>query len=274
MCGIAGFSLHGFSRNGSLDQQTVRSLLQHRGPDDFGTFLSQDTKLGLFHARLSILDPSPDGHQPMFSASGNSVIVFNGEIYNFYELRSELEISGYSFASQTDTEVLLSLYEKFKSDFPSFSLVEVATKFVQSLNGIFAFAIWDFESDSLLLCRDGLGVKPLYYINDNNGFCFASEAKVFSSHHPSIDIPSLNRYLTFLWNPGCTTADAHVVKVSPGEAIIVTNGVIKERFFWYTSPTIIAKLSKKPFSTRSESIAGSEYFLRQAVHRQLVSDYL
>ena len=147
MCGILGFSCF----NGSLNLSDSLSKLGHRGPDDSGIFENKSCEIGLAHARLSILDLSSLGHQPMVDESDEVVIVFNGEIYNYRELRTELEADGLSFRSQSDTEVLLKLY-----------LVH-GEKMLPLLNGIFAFAVWDRKERLLHLARDRMGKKPLYY---------------------------------------------------------------------------------------------------------------
>jgi len=141
MCGIVGFS--GAFRAAAL--HAGLEAIGHRGPDDSGTFLDSSRGVGLGHARLAILDLSPLGHQPMASADGSVVLVFNGEIYNFRELRSELTARGFAFRGHSDTEVLLSMY-----------LAE-GEAMLPRLNGIFAFALWDTRSQTLLLVRDGLG---------------------------------------------------------------------------------------------------------------------
>lgn len=189
MCGILGFS--GF--NGSLNLSDSLSKLGHRGPDDSGIFENKSCEIGLAHARLSILDLSSLGHQPMVDESDEVVIVFNGEIYNFRELRTELEADGLSFRSQSDTEVLLKLY-----------LVH-GEKMLPLLNGIFAFAVWDGRRKRLFIARDALGVKPLYYSFGDSGFTFASEIKALpnlGAISKDLDHAALHRYLTFLWCPG------------------------------------------------------------------------
>ena len=159
MCGIAGYW-------GGFDARLLGEMgrsIAHRGPDDVGDYHDSDAGIGLVHRRLSILDLSPTGHQPMASDDGAVVLVFNGEIYNFRELRTDLESSGHRFRGHSDTEVLLALY------------LREGEGMLSRLNGIFAFAIWDARSRKLFLARDGLGVKPLYYAETDAGFIFASE---------------------------------------------------------------------------------------------------
>jgi asparagine synthase (glutamine-hydrolysing) len=149
--------------NSDLRLRPSRLIIE--APDDFGLFVDRASGVGLAHTRLSILDLSPLGHQPMHSEDGAVVLVFNGEIYNFRNLRAELKAAGYRFRSHTDTEVLLNLY-----------LAE-GEAMLQRLNGIFAFALWDQRSEALLLARDAFGVKPLYIAAENGLFAFSSEIK-------------------------------------------------------------------------------------------------
>ena len=159
MCGIAG--LNGTFSAVSLTAMT--DAIAHRGPDASGYLLEPEQGIGLGHRRLSILDVSPLGNQPMTSADGRYTIVYNGEIYNFRELRQELDLMGVKLRSHSDTEVLLELYARRGADV------------VSKLNGIFAFAIWDRTSRELTLFRDRRGTKPLYYAMTKDSFAFASE---------------------------------------------------------------------------------------------------
>src|SRR5689334_8555235 len=161
MCGIAGFS-------GNFDPsmlQRMSDVIRHRGPDDADTLYLPHDGVGLAHRRLSIIDLSPGGRQPMWDATRSVCIVYNGEVYNYRELRRELERERFDFRNHTDTEVILNLYRRDGAEALS------------KLNGIFAFALWDGRSRSLLIARDGLGVKPLYYAQTANGLVFASELK-------------------------------------------------------------------------------------------------
>ena len=256
MCGILGFS-------GRFDRSmlnTVLSAISHRGPDDSGTFFDATEGVGLGHTRLSINDLSPLGHQPMVGDQGNVVLIFNGEIYNFKELRKELEAKGILFSGHSDTEVLLNLY-----------LVE-GESMLPKLNGIFAFVIWDHRNKSLFIVRDSLGVKPLYYTESTNGFAFASEIKALLHLVPErreLDAVALHRYLSFLWCPGAGTPLKSVRKLLPGEAMLVRDGRIQRRWTWYQLPVfrgVRADLAKP------DAIAGTEAHLRLAVKRQMVAD--
>jgi asparagine synthase (glutamine-hydrolysing) len=256
MCGILGF----FGRFDHSMLDTVLRAIAHRGPDDSGTFSDATEGIGLGHTRLSINDLSPLGHQPMVGDLGNVVLIFNGEIYNFKELRKELEAKGILFNGNSDTEVLLNLY-----------LVE-GEAMLPKLNGIFAFVIWDNRNKSLFIVRDSLGVKPLYYTEATNGFAFASEIKVLLQLVPDkreLDTLALHRYLSFLWCPGAGTPLKSIRKLLPGEAMLVRDGRIQRRWTWYQLPVfrgVRADLDKP------DAIARTEAHLRQAVQRQMVAD--
>lgn len=256
MCGIAG--TFGFSS--VFDNvDSVRSSLKHRGPDDYG-FFQDNGLLTLFHTRLSIQDLTKNGHQPFHSSDGRFTLIFNGEIYNFRELRLMLAKKGHEFHSFSDSEVLLKLYIEYGSDFLS------------DLNGIFAFAIWDSLEKSLFLARDALGVKPLYYLANNQCFIFASEIKVLmalGADFGSLDYETIERYLSFLWCPGDGTPFQNIKKLLPGEAMVVRSGSIERRWLWYQLPAFRRKVK---LSNKLEAIEGTRKHLKDAVHRQLVAD--
>ena len=255
MCGIVGIF------GGDLNSlNSANSLISHRGPDDDGIYINRTLNIGLGHRRLSILDTSSFGHQPMFSDDGKLVLVFNGEIYNYKELRSDLKRKGFVFQGKSDTEVLLKLY------------LSEGKKMLSKLNGIFTFAILDINSELLFLARDALGVKPLYYSTEDNAFAFASEIKALLKLIPNnkeLDVESINRYLSFLWCPGDGTPLKSVKKLLPGEAIIVKNGCITDKWLWYKLP-ILNNTNKN--LDKGRSISGATKYLRQAVHRQMVAD--
>lgn len=256
MCGIAGVS--GPSEPGRL--LAACEAIAHRGPDDAGVYQDPEAGIGLGHRRLSILDLSPLGHQPMASADGTVVLVFNGEIYNFPELRAELERQGVVFRGHSDTEVLLNLY-----------LAE-GEALLPRLNGIFAFALWDRRNQSLFLARDALGVKPLYYAALPDRFAFASEIKALLPLLPeagALDMAALRRYLTFLWCPGEGTPLKSVRKLLPGEALLVRAGRMVRRWTWYRLPVFGGVA---PILGESAAVAGTLAHLRTAVQRQMVAD--
>jgi asparagine synthase (glutamine-hydrolysing) len=255
MCGIAGFSGN-FSPD-LLDRMIGR--IAHRGPDDSGRSYVPEKGIGLGHTRLSIIDLSPLGHQPMWDLTESAAIVFNGEIYNYRELRDRLASDGYRFRSKSDTEVLLNLYLRH------------GEAMLPKLNGIFAFAIWDKKQDLLFLARDGLGVKPLYYAETPKGFLFASEIKALLAEagvERSLDPLAIGYYLTYLWSPEPFTVLKSVRKLESGNSMIVRNGKIRghKRFYDlpYDRPT--ADISPR------DAVVQVREATRRAVERQMIAD--
>lgn len=254
MCGIVGF-LGSFAPGLLLK---ANRLQLHRGPDAEGVW--QDAGIGLGHRRLSILDLTSTGAQPMVSDDGMVVLVFNGEIYNFRELRKELEASGHQFRGHSDTEVLLHLY------------LAHGEAMLAWLNGVFAFALWDKRKQCLFVARDALGVKPLYYAESAQGFAFASEINALLCLVPKmreLDVPSLHRYLSFLWCPGAGTPLRGVHKLLPGEAMTVRDGKIARHWTWYQLPLLRGVTGDL---NEADALKGTEDGLRRAVQRQLVAD--
>ncbi len=200
----------------------------HRGPDDSGIWdrkFPDGSYIGLGSRRLAILDLSPDGHMPMCNEDRTLWITYNGEIYNFPELRRELENKGHRFASHTDTEVILHLYEQEGPDC------------VQRLNGMFAFAICDLRSSTPLLfvARDHFGVKPFYYFHSGDSFAFASEIKALlqiPEIEAELDPQSLHQYLTFLWVPDPRTMFRGILKLPAGHYAIFRSGELKMTQYW------------------------------------------
>ncbi|MFQ5417792.1 MAG: asparagine synthase (glutamine-hydrolyzing) [Myxococcota bacterium] len=255
MCGLAGF-LGDFDPS-LLDR--MNEVIAHRGPDDAGTLHLPAERLGLAHRRLSIIDLSPRGHQPMWDVTGTVAIVYNGEIYNFRELRQELVDDGYRFDSNCDTEVILNLY------------LRDGEKLLERLNGIFAFAIWDSRSRSLLIARDGVGVKPLYYAETPSGVVFASELKALlheSSVERTLDHDAIRHHLLYLWCPSPLTMLTSVRKLEPGHAMWVTSGRIAKRWQFYDLP-LDQEFVDWP---EEDAIVQVRKYLTRAVDRQLVSD--
>jgi len=216
MCGICGYV--GMHQPDLLARMCA--IMSHRGPDDQGVWHDAAGEAGLGHRRLSIIDLSPAGHQPMSNEDDTVWITFNGEIYNFQELRDELLARGHRFRSQSDTEVMVHLYEDEGPDF------------VRRLNGIFALAIWDMRLRRLVLARDHAGIKPLYYWQSGRKLIFASEIKALLQHP---DVPNrLNHaavpdYLTFLWVPGDETMLAGIRKLEPGHLLTWLDGRVETR---------------------------------------------
>jgi len=279
MCGIAGYLFKLGASNVNQSLLAARVALAHRGPDDFGVFEDSKYGVGLAHTRLSIQDLSPLGHQPMVSADGRVALVFNGEIYNFRELRAELLEKGREFRGQSDTEVLLQLYLASRHEPENISAL------LRRLNGIFALAIWDADEEALLIARDGLGVKPLYFSTTGRGLTFASEIKSLmplltpadgtTSGLGNVDYTALDRYLTYLWCPGGQTPSEKVRKLLPGEALWVKHGEIHSRFTWYRLPSfssVAGSSASRGVMPLESAITGTARHLREAVHRQMVSD--
>jgi len=186
MCGIAGIFNLNQTKVSEITISQMTDAIAHRGPDGKGVFI--DGNLAFGHRRLSILDVSDKGSQPMHSKIGNWIIIFNGCIYNFKELKQELINKGHTFKSSTDTEVIVEGLEAY------------GTSFFQRLNGMFAIAAWNKNNRKLYLSRDRFGIKPLYYWHNEHTFLFASEIKAFMKHPAfkvSVDISALNEYFTF-----------------------------------------------------------------------------
>lgn len=197
--------------------------MAHRGPDAHGIFNSDEHRVGLGHRRLSILDLSPAGRQPMSNEDGTVWITFNGEIYNFRQLRDEVGDKGHSFRSNTDTEVIIHLYE------------DLGLSCLEKLNGMFAFGIWDKESGNLLIARDRIGIKPLYYAISPGYFVFASEIKAFLRANlldNELSNQSLYEYLALKYVSGNRTMLRNVRRLEPGHWIKVTDDGIQEGTFW------------------------------------------
>jgi asparagine synthase (glutamine-hydrolysing) len=230
MCGIAGL----ISLNPERQMGAMLASIEHRGRDDEGVWTSEVIDdsgrcASLGHRRLAIIDTSSAGHQPMLSADGRYVITFGGEIYNYRELRNELESKGHQFRSDTDTEVLLAAFAEWD------------TNCLSRLNGMFAFAVWDNEQRRLTLARDRVGIKPLYYCEAKAGntagdsFVFASEIKAIlatSLIKPELNFEALNQYLTFLWTPDPHTLFRNVWKLPPGHYLTVQDGHLDLREWW------------------------------------------
>ncbi|MGA9772132.1 MAG: asparagine synthase (glutamine-hydrolyzing) [Blastocatellia bacterium] len=222
MCGICGVV-------GQADDQLIKNMLArmaHRGPDDEGVYITETAtagRVGLGHLRLAIIDLSPAGHEPMTDASNQIWLTFNGEIYNFKQLRRELEALGHRFKSDSDAEVIIYAY------------IEWGRACLSRLNGMFAFAIWDSRDESLLLARDRLGIKPLYYANTPSGFAFASEIKALlaiPNFDRAVDLSALDQYMTFLWTPDPKTAFRGVEKLPPAHCLVYRNGRAETFEYW------------------------------------------
>lgn len=262
MCGIAGTVVTEPKR---VDSRTAieRAMprITHRGPDDRGLFVSGDGRCALAHTRLSILDLSSAGRQPMSTLDGRFQIVFNGEIYNFRELRQELTRSGETFASNSDTEVLLRLYVRYGADS------------LRRLRGMFAFAVWDERKQELFIARDRLGIKPLYYYAGDGKFVFASEVRAILATELAprqIDPVALNDYLAYQSIPSPRTLIKGVKALPPGAWMTVdSSGAIEERRYW----DLLQDFSPEAqAASQSEILNHTGALLREAVELHLVSD--
>lgn len=253
MCGIAGIV-------GQTDQQLIHDMtaaLAHRGPDDSGVHVLAEDGVALGHRRLSIIDLSAAGHQPMTNRAGHLTIVYNGELYNFRELRAELEQKGYAFRSTSDTEVLLCAYEAW------------GARCLNKLIGMFAFAIWDAKNKTLFAARDQLGIKPFYYTCVNGIFAFASELKALlcvPGLERKIDVDAIHSILLFLWIPDPKTIFQNVLKLPAGHSLEYSQGKLTLERYWEI-PT--AHTDSRP---ESYYVEGLREQLQQAVQRQIISD--
>ncbi len=255
MCGIAGI-LHPDTQRFAAVVQRMTDALSHRGPDDAGLWVGDGIVLG--HRRLSIIDVSASGHQPMPSTSERSWITFNGEIYNFQELRDELLARGRRFRSTSDTEVILHLAEADEANFLS------------RLHGMFALALWDVQTKRLTLARDRVGKKPLFYAEIPGGLAFASEIKALRAV-PGIDFgvrsQGVHDYLTFGIVPGPETIYRGVKRVPPGHRLVVdSDGYHDIAAYWRLAFTPKLKIGE------AEAIEEIERLLRRAVSLRLRSD--
>ena len=213
MCGITGiYAFNEVGRFGMINLVAATDKLEKRGPDHHGTFTTHFVGLG--HRRLSIIDRSENGRQPMKDEEGRYTIVFNGEIYNYKALREGLRAKGFQFRSDTDTEVLLKLY------------IDSGPACLQSLNGFFSLAIYDDHEKTLFIARDRIGIKPLYYSFDDDRFLFASEMKSLLAYgiNKELDTASLYHYLQLNYIPGPQSIFKNVKKVLPGHYIMVKEG--------------------------------------------------
>ena len=251
MCGIAGF----IGKGTEQDLDNMIRAVSHRGPDDQGKFLKGD--IGLAHARLSIIDLSPAGHQPMADKDKKIWLTFNGEIYNFKELRAELEKTGkYRFQSQTDTEAIIYAWKEY------------GEKMFEKLDGMFAFALYETEKETLILASDRLGKKPLYWSIQNGTLLFGSELKALLAHqgfHKELDLASLDKYLFYEYVPAPQTIFKNAQKLEPATYLVYKNGQIKKQRYW--------KMDFNPSSvSETKAIAELDTLLSEAVKKRLVAD--
>jgi asparagine synthase (glutamine-hydrolysing) len=254
MCGIVGAV---YPDSGAVNQAMVRrmcSLITRRGPDDDGFYFADQVGLGM--RRLSIIDVHA-GRQPIHNEDKTVWVVFNGEIYNYRELRQDLAKRGHRLVTSSDTECLVHLYEDFGDDF------------VSQLRGMFAFAIWDDGQKKLLLGRDRLGIKPCYYWQHGEALCFGSELKCLlaaDGFQRRINLCALSDYLTFKYVPGPQTIYEGIREIPPAHIGVWSKGTFQLRRYWQLKPT--------PANNRSVEYyaEGLLHHLEEAVHLHLVSE--
>ena len=218
MCGIVGFIKNCDNKKEIIENMSNRII--HRGPDECGYYIDDD--IALAHRRLSIIDLS-SGKQPIYNEKEDKVIIFNGEIYNYIELKKELKKKKHKFKTKTDTEVLIHGYEEWGTDLP------------KKLRGMFAFAIYDIKEKSLFLARDNFGIKPLYYGIFNDTFMFASEIKCFLEHpdfERVLNKDLIGPYLSFSFTPTTETFFKGVYRLEPGESLLIKKGKIKKQKYF------------------------------------------
>ena len=256
MCGIAGKLA--FDPGVTIEPGLIRRMtaaIRHRGPDDEGIWV--DGSVGLGNRRLAIIDLSPRARQPMTNEDGTLHITFNGEIYNFQALRSALERGGHAFRSEGDTETILHLYE------------EEGVDCLRHLRGMFAFALWDARRRTLLLARDRLGKKPLFYHHGPGGLVFASEPKAILQD-PTVpaepDVDALHHFLTYGYVPSPWSAFLGIRKLPPAHYALVRDGRVAVERYW--------SLAYAPKRTEPEPALAEELMslLHEAVRLRLVSD--
>jgi len=257
MCGICGIACNDSARIVAVAEVVrLRDRMAHRGPDDAGVYVHGN--IGLGHRRLSIIDRS-GGHQPLSNEDGTVWIVFNGEIYNYRELRLQLEAKGHQFHTNSDTETIVHLYE------------ELGHACVQHLNGMFAFAIWDQARQELFLARDRMGVKPLYFWHGVGAFVFASEMKAIIEHpgvKRELNAEVIPDYLVFRYPSGNSTffRDIHVLE--PGHTLVWRQGEVSIRKYWQLQLNEGAAVS----SNAAQLVEELDGLLEDAVRIRLMSE--
>lgn len=256
MCGIVGtLNCDGSPVSPDLLLRMTR-MLKHRGPDGEGIWVNQN--IGFGHRRLSIIDLSDDGKQPMANSHGNVILTFNGEIYNYQELRNELIAKNYIFNSKSDSEVIIHLYE------------EEGIDCLKRLNGMFAFALWDATNQLLFLARDRLGIKPLFYFFDGRFFRFASEIKGLLADNDierRVDTQGLHNFLSFNYSTAPLTLFSGIKQLLPAHALSVSKGELREWRYWDVSYP--ANFPEHPDHYWSSEL---EETLSESIKRHLVAD--
>jgi len=256
MCGITGKIF--FDRNHKIEEGLIHKMCQalvHRGPDSEGIY--EDYNFGFGMRRLSIID-LVSGQQPIFNEDNTMAVVFNGEIYNYKELREELRAKGHQFKTDSDTEVIIHCYEEYGKEF------------VQKLNGMFAIAIWDAKNQRLLLARDRLGIKPLYYYQDQEKLIFASELKAVLEDQSvlrTVDLKSLDLYLSFMYIPAPFSMFENIRKLSPGHILSCEDGCVQLERYWD-----VEFHADEPQKSLEEYEEEFNFLLEDSVKRRMISD--
>jgi asparagine synthase (glutamine-hydrolysing) len=256
MCGISGRV--NYRTGAPVDARIVAGMcdrLQHRGPDGSGVW--SDGAVGFGHRRLAVIDTSSAGRQPLQTPDGRFTITFNGEIYNFQDVRQQLEREGVRFATRTDTEVILHAYARYGVDC------------LARLRGMFAFAIWDARERTLFAARDRAGQKPFYYREDADGLAFASEPKAFlaeSSFVPEVDVQAIWQYLSFQYVPSPASAFRGLRRLPPGHFLIIERGRLRIERYW------ALRYGPKLRLSETEAVERVRADLAEATRIMLVSD--
>lgn len=262
MCGISGvYHFGGEDETAEKIVHTMAQQLIHRGPDDEGTYISKNKKLGFGFRRLAIIDLSPTGHQPMCNEDETVWAIFNGEIYNFASLREELLKAGHTFRSKSDTETIIHAYEEY------------GTACVEKLNGMFAIALWDEKRGRLWLARDRLGIKPIYYSIVGKTLIFGSEIKAILAHPLSkkkLNREALFHYLTFACCPAPMTLFEGINKLPAGWEMIVDESGVHERQYWDATPKVGSSHGAAP--SEESFVKDIRDILTDSVQAQMVSD--
>jgi asparagine synthase (glutamine-hydrolysing) len=268
MCGIAGFWEFGTRTPAPkmlATAQAMASSIEHRGPDGRGAWIDEEVGVALAHLRLAIIDLSPLGAQPMTSNNGRFIIVFNGELYNYKEMRRELADLGVAFRSESDTEVLLEGCAHWG-----------IRQAIEKCNGMFALAIYDRETRQLTLTRDHIGIKPLYWAMMGDKFLFGSELKALRAHPAFIarlDRAAAASFFRFAYVPSPTTIYEKVHKLPPGHIMTVDhNGACAIAPYWSMAEVAANALTNRRQISDREAVDGLECILRDAVARQMVAD--
>lgn len=269
MCGIVGFwksSCNDSAKRLGEIASNMADTLVHRGPDDGGIWVDADMGIALGHRRLSIIDISENGHQPMFSENGRYVITYNGEVYNFRELRSELKKLGHRFRGHSDTEVILAAISEWGLE-----------KAVSVFDGMYAFALWDRKDSLLCLVRDRIGEKPLYYGVQNGTFFFASELKAIRAHpafQPQINRDAIVSFLRFSYVPAPHSIYRGVYKLLPGHFLCLNSplSMVESEPYWFLEEIVLAGVNNPFPGSEAEAVDELETRLKKTVRSRMISD--